>query len=464
MSSLETLAGFVSGLALSAIPEPAVAAYKHQVLDAITTAVAAWRVPSGKMAASAGKALGGEDDSTIVVAGNRVAPAHAAFANAQMSFTMDLAANLYFSQGLPGVVIFPALALAEAGHRSGETLLEAVAAGYEVAGRVALSFPPNWSVAEGGKVVGLGRPRTRWIIFGGAAAVAKVLSLPGEQGAHALAIAGVCAPLLPTLRFLSGDAVAMTKGGILGGMAWSAVASCLLARDGFTGDLMLLDDRDGFHAALGSGIHDHDALTRDLGRRWVVSDANLKRYPSGTHNQQAIHAFAHLKRRQSLRPGEITAVRVGRAIGITPLFTNPSPRNYLEAEFSLPFAIGAVACDIPPRDWHDALGHAELLRVAERVKLEEDPASVGEFAGATGASEIRTPWFFQSNVAVETARGTFAERSAYGMLSEEEVTAKCRHYLEGLIPTRRIDTLIDMVLRLEEIDDVAELMRLPIGA
>ncbi len=456
MLAIETLAGFASGLSLDVVPAGIVACAKRQVIDAITCAVAAARIPGGAIPADLGARMG-EGSSRILANGSETHAVFAAFTNTQMSTASDLGSNLFFTQGLGGLTVFPALALAERDGRSGRALLEAVIAGYEVAARIALSFPPGYVVApDRQSVIGYDRPRSRWIIFGGAAAVARMLGLSRQQTVHALALSGASAPLRPSGRLFQGGHVPMAKYGLTGHMAAAVLLNGELAAGGFTGDERIIDDVDGFHRALGSELADREALTRDLGTRWWIEEARPKRYPSGTHNQQALHAFAGLLREVRLRGDAISAVKVGRAIATDGVFADAAPADHVSAQFSLPFAMASLVCGIAPREWDTAVTDRGVRAFAERVTIKPDARAIAEFA-ALSSADVRSPWSLRTHVEVVGNTGTYERWSEYPSFTDAEAAAKLREYCAGILDEQTMDQVIERALRLETLDDIREL-------
>jgi 2-methylcitrate dehydratase PrpD len=225
---------------------------------------------------------------------------------------------------------------------------------------------------------------------------------------------------------------------------------------GFTGDERMIDDQDGFHRALGSELADHGALTRDLGVRWWIDEARPKRYPTGTHNQQASHAFAAIVRDNNLRAEDIRSITVGRAIGTDGLFANQWPRNYVAAQFSLPFALAALACGVAPREWDGAFEDPRVRAVAARVTLRSDPRAIADFA-ALPADESRSPWSARTLIEVVAESGTFVRWSEYPSFTDAEAAAKLREYCAGVLDEDTMDAVIDGVLHLETLSDAREL-------
>ncbi len=451
-TAVEGLSHFAAELSLDRMPEAVVERAKLHVLDALTTVVAAVRTPPGKIVAHALDPIDAGGPARVVATGARTSVNTAAFVNTQMSVALDLGTNLYYSQGLGGLATFGALALAEAAELSGKELLQAVIAGFEVAGRVALSFRPHYRV-EGTRMTGAINS-SRWVVLGAAAANARIRSLDAGRTAHALALAAASVPL--GARFQWGDEVPMAKYGVFGNMAASALAAVLLGERGFTGDLRVLDAPDGFHRLLGHECGDPAAMTRDFGERWLISEAGFKRYPSGTHNQQAMHALQELVRKHRIDPDGIRSIRVGRAICTGGAFANVAPANEVAAQFSLPFVLAAIALGIAPREWHARVHDSRLRSLAARVQLVEDEAAVKEFA-ANPPDVQRSPWPLRSHVRIETPERTFECWSEYGEVTAREIADKFRDHSEGILGQRQIEKIIDAAFMLERLPDVREL-------
>lgn len=456
-TALEQLADFSARMSLDDVPAPVIERAKLHVLDAITTAVAAVRTPPGEIVAHALDPVDGGGQAHIVATGAQVSVQTAAFVNTQMSVALDLGTNLFFSQGLGGLAVFGPLALAEHAGASGAQLLQAVIAGYEVAGRVALSFPAPLS-GQGTERGGRTGPGLRWVALAAGAANAKIRSLDMPRTANTLALVAASVPARPSARWWQGGEVPMAKYGLFGSMAASALAAALLAERGFTGDAQILDDADGFHLAMGLECADPAAMVRDFGKRWLINDAGFKRYPSGTHNQQAIHAMDQLVREHHIAPDRIHAIHVGRAIATSGGFANIAPANDVAAQFSLPFALAAVAHGVPARDWHHRVSDERLRALARRVQLVADAGALRAFAGCSPELQ-RSPWSLRSRVRIETADGEFERWSEYGDVSSDEVADKFRHHCRGTLAEAQIAEIVETVSTLERIPNVRQLTR-----
>lgn len=452
---LDELAHFVADLQIEDVPARVIDRAKLHVLDALTTAVAALRIPAGRIVAHAYEPLDAGGAAHIVATGRRASVQAAAFANTQMSVALDLGANLYFSQGLGGLTVFGPLACAEAAGTPAAELLLAVICGWEVAGRIGLSFPPALRF-DAGKAMEVPRHGTRWVALGAAAATAKIRSLTPEQTAHALALAAAGVPVRPSPR-RSADHLPMVKYGLLGEMSTTAINAVLLAEHGFTGDLQIFTETDGFNQALESELADPGALTRGLGDWWCILDGMFKRYPSGTFNQPSIHIVEQLIARHGIAPGSIREIRIGRAIATAGMFANVAPTNEMASQFSLPFGVAAVAWGIAPRSWHTALADERVRSLALRVELAANDQAMHEVVAASD-TERRSPSLLRSHVQIRTASGLIESWSSYGDVSADEIGDKFRHYCEDTLDEAKATNVIRTVSNLENVRDLQQLI------
>ncbi|MBI4189400.1 MAG: MmgE/PrpD family protein [Betaproteobacteria bacterium] len=448
--AIHRLASFVHDLSWSELPEEVRHACKRQILDAVTTVVAAHRIPGGVIAARTGVALAGRGggDATIIGMSDKVPPYCAAFANSQMSISLDLTSNLLWSQGLAGIVIFTALALGEERGASGRQVLEAIACGFEVAARVKLALPPEINRDLTHELI------LHWTIFGAAASSAKMLGLDPEAIVNCLAMTGVHAPPANRTFFAKGTVVLSKYGPLMGNMAATALSAAMLAREGFTGDPNILDDNDGYYRSVGTRLHDRDALTEGLGRRWWILESQFKRYPAGTHNQQALHTIARLVTDHQIAPQSIRAIEIWRPIGTEQAFGTAQVTNYIMAQFSLPYQVGAVVAGIPQRSWSTALNDPLVTKIAENVQLRRDEAAIAELKHSMENDASLSPWSLKTRVKL-TADGHDLEKwSEYGRVTDQELKEKFRHYAADIFAPKQIDGTIEAAFNFENLENV----------
>jgi 2-methylcitrate dehydratase PrpD len=228
----------------------------------------------------------------------------------------------------------------------------------------------------------------------------------------------------------------------------------MLAREGFTGNSRILDDNDGYYRSVGSRLVDRDALTKELGERWWILESQFKRYPSGTHNQQALHTIARLVADQQITPQSVRAIEIWRAIGTEQAFGAAQVANYIMAQFSLPYQAGAIVAGIPPRSWSTALTDPVVTEIAQKVQLRRDEAAIAELKHSMENDAALSPWSFKTRVKL-TADGTeFEKWSEYDRVTDEELKGKFRHYAADIFAAEQIDATIEAVLNLENLASV----------
>ena len=181
-----SVARWISGLRPADVPAATRSMLRTALLDTLaaglygtglewTKAVRAWA--GGATPRGAAASAWGEPDAALRTA-------DAALVNGVSAHGLELD-DYHNSKTHPGAVVIPAaLAIAEAHDLSGEALMTAIAAGYEVMIRTSLALGPIPARLRGWHLTGICGT------FGAAAAVSSLLRLSAERTAWALGIAG----------------------------------------------------------------------------------------------------------------------------------------------------------------------------------------------------------------------------------------------------------------------------------
>src|ERR1700738_4239727 len=182
MSLSREFAGFVAGLQYENLPPEVVDRAKGVTLQALSSALIARDMPASRQALALmqEEEAGGGGAATVLCKGDKLTKAGAAFVNAETIFAGGKW-DTFRMLTHPGVAILPAaLVAAETTGCSGKDFLTAVAAAYEVMGRMTAEFIPT-VMSRGfhsGPVFG---------IFGAAMAAAKIQGLDANQVNGAIA-------------------------------------------------------------------------------------------------------------------------------------------------------------------------------------------------------------------------------------------------------------------------------------
>jgi 2-methylcitrate dehydratase PrpD len=310
----------------------------------------------------------------------RAAPAHAAFLNATSGTFLELDEGMR-PTGHPAMHIVPAaIAAAESGHASGEELLHAVLAGYEVTSRLFRAFRLRYPLHPHGH-------------FGAVGAAVAVALLEGADPLQSALIAGT-SPLLPVWQACFEGATA--RNCYTGLAAHSGVRSSALARAGFTGSAEALDV--AFGTLVGELI-DPEMLTAELNHDDLgISRNYFKRHSACALTHSAIDAVLELD-----LPAEaaIHHVRVETVANNMKIDRQPQP-NDLSGRFSLPYAVATAILlgrsdpeAFRYRPWVAALAERVQVEVAPDLEdqwPESSPARVTvEWSGGTTSASVRNP-------------------------------------------------------------------------
>ncbi len=291
--------------------------------------------------------------------------------------------------GAPVVAAAWTAALAcAAGNRA---FLEAVAFGYEVAGRIgqAVNSPPGLALHTRGfhptGVVG---------VLGAAAAAGALWELERQGRAAALTLAASMGGGI--LEFLSGggDSKALHAGKA----AADGVLAASLAALGLRGPRHALEGRDGFFRAYGGqGRLGGEGGAAELERPLAAASAHvvrtLRKYHACCHHcQPSVDALAELVHQAGLQARELVADV--RAIEVVlpamahyqvavPIEAKRRPSNRLEAQLSLPYCLaawlvlghlGPSAFEVPHRE------DPRILELADRVQARPSAEMDARFA------------------------------------------------------------------------------------
>lgn len=446
---------WVSELSYPELPAAVVSDAKLRVLDTIGNSLAASTMDVGRVIRSAALTdwVGGGSGSRIIGFGDETSPANAAVANGTLAHALDFDDTHNETMiHVSSPIVTAALTLGESLHVKGVDALVAVCAGREAACRMAMPAPGAFH-ERGFHSTG---------IFGtlGAAIVAgRLASLNRDQANHAVGIAGSQASGL--LEFFTDGS--WVKRMHPGWAAHAGIWAANLAGNGFTGPSSILEGRFGlFNSHLGAQDYPYDRITEDLGIDWVSLRTSFKPYPCGHVIHQFIDALGLLQRSSSFDPSQVERITCRIAAWMVPIVCEPvpvkkRPATDYHAKFSLQYSVAAAM----------KLGHLgveayspenisdpEILDLADKVVYEVDDT----------APDMRQ---FKGWIVIETTDGRRFEEivdtnwgSLDKPLTESDVKEKFHLNASLAIAREQASQIVESVQRLEQLDDVGELLRL----
>ena len=351
VSATAQLAAFAANLRFDMIPAPVVRKAEDLLVDWFGSAVAGKGARPVETITRFAARMGPSTGAAEVLIDRTSSSAYfAAMANAAASHVAEQDDVHNGSVFHPATVVFPAaLAMAQTLGSSGQQLLTAAVAGYEVGIRV-------------GEFLG----RSHYKVFhttgtagtlAAAAAVGSLLGLNAAQMQHAFGSAGTqSAGLWEFLRTAADSKQLHTAHASAAGLM-----SACLAQDDFTGAALILEGPQGLAAGMSTDA-DPAKLTAGLGSRWATAETSFKFHASCRHTHPAADALLQVMQANALVAGDIngvvTHVHQG-AIDVLGPVVNPATVH--QSKFSMGTVLALVA----------RFGHAGLVEFDQHFNAPE---------------------------------------------------------------------------------------------
>ncbi len=465
MSDAHAMLTWLSGPGPAALPPTTALRVRQSLLDTVAVAWAA-RHAGGMPAVSALAAADGGAPRSLLWDGSglRVPPAAAAFHNSAFAAALDFDSLHAHASHIDAVVIPAAIAVAEHVHADGTALVAAIAAGNELAYRLARA----------------GQARRGWFrtsvygVFGAAAASARLLGLDADQtlSALGLALGQACGTQQGHLERT------LSKRLLTGFAARAGVHSALLAQRGISGPRHAFDGEHGLFALTGDvppsapnrladGAHpggstvprpDAAALSAGLGQTWLIDATHYKPYPACGRAHAALQAALQLA---SAHPGgrfpdtDIAAVEVTLTHDMHGLVGGPydtAGEAEVTGQFCAQYIVAAAL----------RAGRFGLAQIAPAAVL--DPSLKGLIdrtrihVAGTGAFAPATVTVHLADAGKRSATVTAVAGGSAFPLDTEALLHKAADALAGIgLPPHVIERLSSRLLAIETLNDVAAL-------
>ncbi|HEX2228547.1 MAG TPA: MmgE/PrpD family protein [Candidatus Binatia bacterium] len=443
---------FADGLELSHVPPAVTEKAKLVLLDTVGIALASSTMDFGSMVVNVAQRLGGPAESRIIGTAAKAAAANAVLANGTLAHGLDYDDTLEEAIVHTGcVAATTALAVGEEVGASGKAVLEAALAATEVMCKVGLVAP--------GKFHARGfHPTALCSTFGAAAAAGRLYGLTLAQWSDAF---GLCGSQSSGIIEYLADGT-WTKRLHPGWSAHGGVIAVLLAREGFRGPAKVFEGAHGFYRSFAGPNEYRFEKLSDLGKEWETPRLAFKSYPCGSISHPYMDCALKLKRKYSPAPETIREVVCRTAEGPVhrlwePLADKQKPVSSYGAKFSLPYSIALmlVRGRAGLAEFTDAaIQDPEVLELAAKVRYVLDPT-------------IDYPRHFSGHVKIVLMDGTVLEenqphpRGGYeDPLPPAEVAEKFRANARLALPESRVETILDSVLRLEQLSSIGTLCNL----
>jgi 2-methylcitrate dehydratase PrpD len=437
----------------SALPEGAVRAARHVLLDATGVMLAASGQSPDVAPFIAIARAAGPGPCSVLGTGLRASAPMAALANGAMAHALDYEDAFDAAPSHPNAAMVPAaFALAEAeGGVDGETFLTALAIGCDLACRIALSLrrPMESAGWYPPPIVGA---------YAAVAACARILRLDWRETRDAISLM-LCQATMPGEIMHSPNTVIRAVREAF--PAQGAVIAAQLAREGVAGFEQPLEGKAGFFKLFVDGQYDPDALLGSLGKRWFGEELSYKPWPACRGTHAFIELAMQAAKQHGFGPRDVRDVIVEadpiHRMLMEPLDRKRAPRVAIDAKFSIPFTVGLALARgrVTLDDFGEAsLVDADVLAAASRVSA-RDAGEHSRVKGSGGAMTIRLVDGCEISTSVHEALG--APRRP---MAEEALVAKfvdCLSRAAAPFAEARARHLAKLILDIEKSSDVGAL-------
>jgi 2-methylcitrate dehydratase PrpD len=357
---LDQLAEFAAGIDFAKLPAP-IREQTHWVFADTLAAIAAGSAEP-EVRAFIKQSTAEPGFATVIGTKTTTALDRAALVNGAAGTFLEMDEGNRYSRGHPSVHVLPAvLAYAETYGSSGAELLAALVAGYEVGSRIGAASQLRGSM----------HPHGTWGTVGAAVGVARLAKVDAARMREIINIASSLTIASSKRTMLEGGLVRNFYAGLSNQMGLLALT---LAECGVTGE------RDGLASVFGTVVSesfDTARVVAGLGTDWHIAQNYFKLHSCCRYNHGTLDALDRIAANGPLpAPEQINAIRV-TSYSYAAELDDPAPKNTLAAKFSVPFAVATRIVHgtsaMSSFTW-EALRNADVLALAQRVSVKEDPA------------------------------------------------------------------------------------------
>jgi 2-methylcitrate dehydratase PrpD len=303
-------------------------------------------------------------------------------------------------------------------------------------------------------------------VFSAAAAAGKLLGLDQEQIVNAFGIA--YSQAAGTLQVIVDGA--LTKRVHAGLAAKAGILSALLAQKGLKGIRNSLEGEYGLYNVYYSGEYDIAPVIKQLGKTFEATNISFKPYPCCRDLHTSIDAILALACEYDITAEEVENIIVGLASWNYHLLCEPAevksnPRNIVDAQFSIPYVVATAIVDrkVVIDNFTDAaIKRPDVLELTKKITCRIDP----EIDQTTVGSPITTG----AKVEIEMKDGNMYSKQVdvpkgnpKNPMAPHEFQAKfqdCARHAVRILPKQNIESAIEMLTNLEEVDDVSRIAQL----
>jgi 2-methylcitrate dehydratase len=448
---LNHLCNYALELSYDDLPEEVVGRTKHIVMDTVGCALGGAQSPPAQIARAAASEVTSAIPATVLISGQKTSPDLAAFANGVMIRYLDFNDTYAGSPTChPSDLLAPVLAVVDARNGSGKDVILGLVLGYEVLCGL---------IDAGTNEQGRSWDQSTYGVIAAAVVAAKLFGHTKEQMANAISLAVASHISLEQIRR---GQISHWKGCALANASRNAVFCAMLAAKGMTGPEEVFEGKAGFLTS--TGIRFEIRPFADSAESYRIMKARLKAFPSGYFSQSAIEAVLNL-RSQIPNLDDVKEIRLQtfpagyEVMGSGEANWQPETRE--SADHSLPFvmAVALMEGNLEIRHYDEKYYvRSEVRALMRKIKVrigEEPVAAWPDLPLNIVDIEMNSGKLLSTKVAYHL--GHFKR-----WMTDEEQERKFRPLAEPLLQKKQIDDLLACLRRLDEVEDISELISLTV--
>ena len=447
------LAHFAADLNYQQLPKAVVEHAKLALLDGVGVILQGRQLLWSQMLTELVINDGGTPEASLIGSAVKVPAAAAALVNATAGHAFELDDIHRDSIVHPNSICVPvALNMAErAGGCSGQKIITAIVAGYEIANRI--------GAAAGTDLLLRGfHPQGTAGAIAAAVTAGKILDLTAAQMLNAIGIAGSLGAGL-----MAAQEGAMVKRLHSGRAAEAGVRAALLAEQGFTGIENLVEaNYGGFLSSFAGHTDNWQRALADLGQGWETTKTGFKPHATVTSIHSSLDSLQKIMRQNDLSVGDILRVDAGIS---HPTYVHCAwpfeSQSITAAQMNLAYGLAMIAIDgvaFVDQFTEDRLHDPDVLAFIKRVHATVDP-EIAELGPAFRHMAKLTVTTVDQRVFQHVER--HRRGSPENPVSAEDLAAKFQALTAPVLSTERqaaVQAHIDMIDTLNDSRQLVDLL------
>jgi len=249
------------------------------------------------------------------------------------------------------------------------------------------------------------------------------------------------------------------------------VLAALLGQKGYKGPAAIFEGVDvdgGFVKAFSyHDTYDLSTINSELGKRWELLSSTVKYYACCAFLIPVIDCAIEIAKKYDIKPEDVKEAIVKVCARFCLMLMEPKERKYkpqdiVDAQFSIPYGVGVAICrraGLLPEFSEEAIKDPQILEVASKVRAEEDPEATKRFPKDHLATVV-----IKTNDGKEySVRKEYAKGHVENPVTDKELEGKFRAISTKVLSDKKATQVIEMVWKLDELEDINQLIALVRG-